>query len=387
MPTSLLPLVDLGHTQQTMSKLAETLADIERIASISDPVLRNLWITQRYHDLSKGLADVVQPKNLNWSSFACWASLTAGISIRNRELPQLLITTFHKEHRIAGWTLRLLGRFGNLSEPVLEVARGVLAEVSAEVAAGNLKVFHELAPLFAKFVDLSNQDGALSPAALVDRLELRAGSVEQGGQDLLRKAFTSYAKTRAETDRKKQAQLVLFGNCLIGLHEQTRLQEHIQGALEAPIDKLLFDRLRPATETPVVGRWLTVPINLFSAHVKRDWDKILTRYAMNLSLPNGQEISLHNDVPSRAQVFPDDLRNLDDADLVELLGRFDPHLDTLILSGANNWADLNDRMGFIVDLFRSRQQDLTLFGPPFKLPQLTLLQRGIVPSDLDPSPK
>lgn len=366
-----------------MSKLAETLADIERIAGISDPVLRNLWITQRYHDLSQSLAEVVEPKNLNWSSFACWASLTAGISIRNRELPQLLINTFRDEHRLAHLTLTLLGRFGKLSEPVFDVARQVLAKVSAEVAAGNLKVFHELAPLFAKFIDLAGTNGALSPTEIVDRLELTAGPVERGGQDLLRRAFTSYAKARAATTKKKQAELVLLGNCLIGLHEQTRLQENIQGALEAPIDQLLLDRLAPAAEVPLVGRFVAISLNLFNAHVKRDWDKILTRYAMNLSLPNGQEISLHDDVPSRARVFPEDLMQLDDTDLRELLARFDPHLDTLILSGANNWADLNDRMGFIVDLFRSRQQDLTLFGPPFKPPQLTLIERGIVPSDLD----
>src|SRR5690606_27790854 len=103
--------------------------------------------------------------------------------------------------------------------------------------------------------------------------------------------------------------------------------------------------------------------------------------------PDGQEISLHKDIPSRAQVFPDDLLELDDPDLLDLLRRFDSHLDTMLLSGANNWADLNDRMGFIVDLFRSRQQDLALFGPPFKPPQLALMERGIVPDDLDRPPK
>ena len=365
-----------------MSKLAETLEDIQRITVIKDAVLRNLWITQRYHDLSRGLAGVVQPKNLNWSSFACWASLTAGISIRNRELPQLLLTTFKSEHKLAALTLMVLGRLGKLSEPVFDVARAVLADVSAEVAAGNLKVFNELAPLFAKFIDHANQDG-VDPAALVDSLGLTEGPIEQNGQELLRRAFTCYANARSETDRKKQAELILFGNCLIGLHEQTRLQENIQGALEAPIDKLLLDRLAPAAEAPIVGRFIALSLNIFSAKVKRDWDKVLTRYAMNLSLPNGQEISLHNDVPSRAGVFPEDLLKLANSDLIELLGRFDPHLDTLILSGANDWANLNDRMGFIVDLFRSRQQDLTLFGDPFTAQQLALIEQQTVPSDLD----
>src|SRR5688500_17674814 len=108
MPARVLPIAEVGHTKQIMSKLADTLADIQRLTSIQDPVLRNLWITQRYHDLSHGLAGVVHAENLNWSSFACWASLTAGISIRNRELPQLLISTFKSEHKVASLTLSVL---------------------------------------------------------------------------------------------------------------------------------------------------------------------------------------------------------------------------------------------------------------------------------------
>jgi hypothetical protein len=77
--------------------------------------------------------------------------------------------------------------------------------------------------------------------------------------------------------------------------------------------------------------------------------------------------------------FPQDLAVITDPKTEALLERFDRKLGSTLGSGANNWADLNDRMGFIVELFRSRQQDLTLFGPPFSELQGAELSSGRVP--------
>lgn len=41
------------------------------------------------------------------------------------------------------------------------------------------------------------------------------------------------------SDRKIQAELLLCGNVLIGLHEQTRLQPYIVEALNTPIEDIL----------------------------------------------------------------------------------------------------------------------------------------------------
>jgi hypothetical protein len=48
-------------------------------------------------------------------------------------------------------------------------------------------------------------------------------------------------------------------------------------------------------------------------------------------------------------------------------------------SGARDWAVLEDRMNFIVNLFRSRQQDAALFNPPFSNGQLEVLAEGQLP--------
>ena len=51
-------------------------------------MLRNLRITECYHRLSHELAAAVDAGNANWSTFATWASKTAGNWIRNEEVPE-----------------------------------------------------------------------------------------------------------------------------------------------------------------------------------------------------------------------------------------------------------------------------------------------------------
>lgn len=54
-----------------------SVADVERIRAVGDPVLRNLQITQCYHELSAAMAGRTGP-GANWCTFATWASKQAG---------------------------------------------------------------------------------------------------------------------------------------------------------------------------------------------------------------------------------------------------------------------------------------------------------------------
>jgi hypothetical protein len=47
-----------------------------------------------------------------------------------------------------------------------------------------------------------------------------------------------------------------------------------------------------------------------------------------------------------------------------------------------DWADLHQRMTYIVNLFRSSQQHLSLTVPPFSTAQLAWMVRGEVPPTL-----
>lgn len=55
------------------------VAEIDRIAALPDPVVRNLWITQSYAELSVAFARRTGG-GANWCTFATWASKQAGRS-------------------------------------------------------------------------------------------------------------------------------------------------------------------------------------------------------------------------------------------------------------------------------------------------------------------
>src|SRR5512134_2527272 len=71
-----------------------TVEDVVRIAGISDPVIRNLNITQGYYELSQAMSKDTNG-NPNWCTFAVWASKQAGQSIRKEDLSRTFENFFH----------------------------------------------------------------------------------------------------------------------------------------------------------------------------------------------------------------------------------------------------------------------------------------------------
>ena len=61
-----------------------TVSDVDTIGAIGDPVIRNLRITQCYHELAGAVAERVAP-GANWCTFATWASRQAGQTIRGED--------------------------------------------------------------------------------------------------------------------------------------------------------------------------------------------------------------------------------------------------------------------------------------------------------------
>ncbi len=377
--------------------VAPTQQDLADIVALKDDVHRNLWITQRYFDLSLGLRLVIDPDNANWSTFATWASKTAGQSIRNEEVPEFFRAQLGLEQRLENKVrgLRLMKWMGLLGF-VRDAIVATLRDVSTQVADGNRKVFEELGPLFASFIELMQAGGDdASLERFIDALKpgLPTEDGTQDGQDLLKKAFRNYhhaatvGADEAEGDGPQsgpsKAELILLANCQIGLHEQTRLQANIKGAMDAPIDTIFtghLHRLLPAFIGRPVAAILHMLAKPFIKDVKELWELVATRYAMNLTLPEGKEIPLGHDLPDVPQEYPPALRELDLPALRTLVETYDLDLDSTAASGANNWSDLKDRMGFIVELFRSRQQHPELFDPPFSDSQLAQLAAGQTPT-------
>ena len=55
--------------------------EITAIAEMEDPVLRNLMITQSYHELTAWLTKLFGDENVSWCAYAVWAQKQpAGLS-------------------------------------------------------------------------------------------------------------------------------------------------------------------------------------------------------------------------------------------------------------------------------------------------------------------
>ena len=106
---------------------------------------------------------------------------------------------------------------------------------------------------------------------------------------------------------------------------------------------------------------------LLAKQLAHTFRSLVTRSMMTLRLPYG-EVRLGVDVPRlpNHQMSPYVLQELELPELVALVERFDGSPGSLSDSRASGWGNLDDRMTFIVDLFRSRQRSLELFGQPFE---------------------
>lgn len=367
-----------------------TEAECDEVVQTDNLVLRNLRITQMYHRLSLELTLLTGPQDTNWCTFACNASKTAGYSIRREELPLYEVLEIVRP--------RLARRFDRLAERMGQTAVGArvdaaLAAVSETISAGNLKVFAELGPIFAAMTRTFHSDPHPDLAKLDRFLDtLEPGPTEDGGQSTLAEALALYYEAMFTHDVKKRSELILLANLKVGYHEQIRLQPHIAAAMDAPmqvgLDGLFserFDRrigrFLPATAVDKVHQGLDHEEEVVVRWVTAAWRRRLTRNLMTLRLPYGT-VRLGADVPKLPdrEMYPDVLQTLENPDLVDFARRWDRCEVTSARSRAADWACLEDRMSFILELMRSRQKSLELFAQPFLEEQRTAIAAGAVPT-------
>jgi hypothetical protein len=361
--------------------------EVAKIAALADPVLRNLWITTAYHDLAVGMARLVGPANVSWPAFATWASKTAGVSIRGQVLPgrirEVLGRSWAYRRAVALVKLRLSGTLVDIDVDIADAIRDAVDAVSQQIAAGNLIVFQELGPLFARMVATFDGPGPSEPMrrdALVAWIKALDGDAEATAR--LRTVFGHFCDAMLDDERALRADRILLANGLAGLTEQVRLQPNIQGALDAPIGTSLGDWLdRTVAKLPETVRIGARPVlRLVVIEIEAAWRRIATELLMKLVTPSG-ELDLDKDVPALPgqPLFPDDLEAIRGPELLALLAEYDRTGGTGIGSGASDWAKLPQRMNYILSLFRSRQQDGTLLLAPFTDAQWAEMQEGRVP--------
>ena len=104
--------------------------------------------------------------------------------------------------------------------------------------------------------------------------------------------------------------------------------------------------------------------------------QIITDHLMTLRLSDRETLRLGRDLHGE---FPEALAQITNPRLRQILAEADPTPDSLLQSGACDWANFIDRIHFIADFFRVYQEQPFLFDPPFSQGQVTLLKAGARP--------
>lgn len=334
-------------------------SEIDTAVATPQPVLCNLRITLAHHELSVALSAVTGPQTgANFHTWAVWGSKKAGKTIRKEDLPQLWPAVGILGAGAGAVATGLLDpRARPAVRPVAAAACGwaasavtrrLLDDAARRILEGNITVLDDIGRASARFITAFRNRPRPDPQRLSAFLDtLRPGATADGGQDLLKRAYTHYYLARHAEDRDAKHEHMLLANYSAILHEHVRLQPYIRGAMPGPLRRLVTAQLMEFE---------------------------LGEYRHDV----GEDVE-----PLRGADFPETLAHLNNAELVDFLsgkGGWDRTPNDLAGSRARDWSDIRDRMNFIVDLFRSRHLDDGLFSAPFTERQRRDVRAGMVPA-------
>jgi hypothetical protein len=410
------------------------------VALDSQPVLRNLLVSQGYHELSEGFARMLGADNATWFTFASWSSKVVGQFIQNEELPELVRAWIEgaegdRMQRLNSQLRSLHTDPGTTQHDALGAAvRCAVNDMRMYLAEGNTQVYAELAPVFSRMLDELGSDKSIDEAKLQRLLStLKPGPVKpdevvldtqtreltllaRGGQSLLGEAIRHYYAAKFETDPKRRAERILLANATVGVHEQTRLQTYIAGALNAPIGDALTNETHDALAEKI-GNDLLGPrgyalvdrlLAPLTDHVQRVFHRFATELMMTLKLPD-ETLHLGRDLPAPPgePLFPKVLQTISNSELSLMLAQYsalaqrsedrdavraiEEAAEALmgklgfgesfaLGTGADDWTQLSQRMRYILEMFRSRQQDRRMLQPVFTAAQVTAMKAGQIPT-------
>ncbi len=379
-----------------------SVEEIKRVAAQQELVLRNLQITQCYHELSQAFASRMGDV-ANWCTFATWASKQAGQTIRRQDMKRTLEAIIMQDNGIEA-ALSLVTALANqlgAQETVDELRSSTVGTLLAtaavkaadSVSIGNKKVFEEIGHEFSRFITKCVDDSNYQQVHIEEFCKDLKPGAPPDGQDLLRKAFTYYYHALFEPNAKQRTELNLLANMLIGFHEQTRLQPEIAAAMNASlfdekhVKAAILNRLlspvsirskfilffkRIAGKTGMLDRAVGSLVTTLQFHLR----KALTTHLMTLTIPPGRRLRLGHDLSMH---YPGELEQLFNTDLIALINGIDPTPGSVLGSGTDDWANLQDRMHFISELFRCCHFSKDMFEPPFTPGQIQSIRQGLIP--------
>jgi hypothetical protein len=366
---------------------------VEEICLLPDDLYRLRWVSYAYHDLSERLA-VKLGTNATWPTFARWSAYTISETLRldrvNPRLEEVL-----RRHVLPARAVRPLVQ---IQRKLRSLDDGAMPTV---LALGNRMVFHEVGWTMAHLLSWLEAGSARKPKTWED---YRAGIEPFAPTDFFRPAHPEWLRDGVgayydawfENNPAKKAQHVLRGNILIGAYEQWRVDSFFEVALDFNPGSLVKD-LRVTDHEKMVDQMMGIRHAGTRRALRHQWALLdwmadayaafLTRFVLTWDAPLDSDkptaLRLGCDLPARRQsaLNANTLEELDEH-VERLFATFDRSDGQIQGAGARNWRRYTDRMSFIVNLFRSQQQNPNLqVAPSFK--EKRLLELRLNDNDLD----
>jgi hypothetical protein len=367
--------------------------DVRQIASQGYPVwesieamqLRNRRITAAYSDLSERLTALFAGsgarRDANWCTYSLWSSKSVGTWIEKDAVPEPL-----RELRRVPAVLRkaLLG----LTRWLLQRSNGCSYRC---LAAGNRFVFLESAFAIALFLEEfgsidreRDEPDELHWSRYWDRLAGIVGELslldpswlvtEAPDLNDLRLGLSQYYQALFTADPDQRAELVLAGNLLIVAYEQRRVDGYVAASLALFTNRAMRNLIRHRSGA-MKGPLLRWPSSLYA--------RMMTR-GLVLNLPD-EQLKIGRRIPpprTGGPLFPRDLDEITLPLLQALLTRYDLTDRKGRQRRTRDWTSYDQRMNYITNLFRSRQQHAALFSRPFP-PEV---EKALLAGRLEPEP-
>jgi hypothetical protein len=361
--------------------------------------------------------------NANWFNFATWGTYTLGPNIRNDGAPQRLETLPNSiRRRVAPSIVQSRSADGEL--------------VGRALAWGQELIFLSAGKALLHFKGLDGP-GLTRPFEtpkadrdhVLDALNWSGQQwIDEGHLDLIDDGFECFrlvlrraAHLRAlagnpdKIDDEIQAdpyvaKLLFLATCLLTAAEQdvvNRALAVVIDSVPARVLKTVDGRLsrlahwRRGVPEQVAAYDLLARLNHAEIALSDTWARLMTRYLLVIVLPT-EILQLGRDVPLRSPtgpMFPAPLMNVavdgetysqygpaGDIELVKKMLRklklFVGALDRSqagVGSAARDWRRFDDRMNWAISLFRSRQQDSSLYWPPYSVEDTRKIVGGEMP--------
>jgi hypothetical protein len=241
--------------------------------------------------------------------------------------------------------------------------------------------------------------------------------------DLIDRAFDCYALVRRLADRVDETsgppwnnllpRLSLFGTVLLTVVEQDLVTSALKTVTESvpvraitELDGRLAAFIAKRRDVPreVVADNLLAPLSRSAEWLNDAFARFMTRELLVIVLPT-ETLRLGQDVPPRdfaAPIYPPALDDLtvdakvirrdpriapdDQERAIEFLTGLDNTVKSLSRSGddgrgsaARDWRRFDDRLNWAICLFRSRQQDSSIFWPPYSREDEHRIIEGLLP--------